>query len=79
MTQVQTHGFAFEKWVKNTFFTEVESTYTQKWDIPKEHNSGDKLPQQLRNIPVSIKMAKFGSPIGLGDAIRQFNIDEDFC
>jgi hypothetical protein len=78
MTQVQSHGFAFEQWVKQTFFGISKSVYTQKWDVEKEHNSGDKIPQELRGIPVSIKTAKYGSPIGLGDAIRQFHIEEDF-
>ncbi len=78
MTQVQIHGFAFEQWVKQTFFKQVQSHYTQKWDVAKEYNSGDKIPKELHGLPVSIKTAKFRSPIGLGDAIRQFMIEEDF-
>ncbi len=78
MTQVQSHGFLFEKWVKDTFFGKIESDYTQKWDISAEQNTNSKIPEPLRQIPISIKTAKYGSPIGLGDAIRQFTIEEDF-
>lgn len=72
MTQVQHHGFAFERWVKETFFEPFKANYAQKWDVPAEHNCLCEVPLDLRGLPVSIKTAKFGSPIGLGDAARQF-------
>lgn len=78
MAEVQRHGFDFENWVKETVFADFKANYTQKWDIPKEANSLDIIPKDLRNLPVSIKTCKFGSPIGFGDAIRQFKNDEDF-
>ena len=73
MAEVQSHGFHFEKWIKDTFFEGyISSSYTDKWDIPKHQN------KNYGNLPISIKTSKYGSPIGLGDAIRQFSIDEDF-
>lgn len=73
MAEVQSHGFLFEKWIKDTFFNGYKSSsYTDKWDIPKCIN------KNFGNLPVSIKTSKYGSPIGLGDAIRQISIDEDF-
>jgi hypothetical protein len=78
MPEVQRHGFDFENWVKETFFANFESTYTQKWDIPAEANHLAKIPKEFRGLPVSIKTSKFGSPIGFGDALRQFNNNEDF-
>ncbi len=78
MAEVQRHGFDFENWVKETFFAEFKANYTQKWDIPKEANSLEIIPNEFRNLPVSIKTCKFGSPIGFGDALRQFKNDEDF-
>ena len=71
MVEVQNHGFMFENWIKDTFFNGYRGGYSDKWDVPVEFNSKNKLP-------VSIKTAKYGSTIGLGDAIRQFNTNEDF-
>jgi hypothetical protein len=71
--EVQGHGFTFEKWVRQTFFNNFEATsYTGKWDVDKEFNANN------GGLPVSIKAASYGSPVGLGDALRQFQIDEDF-
>lgn len=71
--EVQSHGLLFEKWLRDTFFGGYEPKgYTQKWDIPAEAN-----PDHGR-IPVNPKAAKYGSPIGLGDAVRQFEINEPF-
>ena len=61
-----------------TFFTSFVAEYTEKWDVPKEFNSSDRVPEEMRHLPVSIKTCKYGSPIGFGDAIRQFGIHEDF-
>ena len=72
MTEVQSHGFVFEDWVKNTFFSGYKGGYSDKWDIPCEFN------KKYGGIPVSIKTAKYGSTIGLGDACRQFDTKENF-
>ena len=78
MSEVQKHGFDFENWVKETFFAKFTANYTQKWDVSKEANHLTTIPKEFQNLPVSIKTCKFGSPIGFGDAIRQFNNKEDF-
>ncbi|MBL9129731.1 MAG: hypothetical protein JNG86_00930 [Verrucomicrobiaceae bacterium] len=71
--EVQSHGLLFEKWLRVTFFGGYEPKgYTQKWDIPASANKNH------GNIPVNPKAAKHGTPIGLGDALRQFDIDEPF-
>ncbi len=71
--EVQSHGLLFEKWLRDTFFGGYEPKgYTQKWDIPAEANP------KHGNIPVNPKAAKHGTPIGLGDALRQFDISEPF-
>jgi hypothetical protein len=78
MPEVQLHGFDFENWIKKTFFAEFTVSYSNKWDIPAEFNVLEIVPKQFRNLPVSIKTCKNGCPIGFGDALRQFKVDEDF-
>ena len=78
MSEVQKHGFDFENWVKETFFAKFAADYTQKWDVSKEANHLTTIPKEFQNLPVSIKTCKFGSPIGFGNALRQFNNEEDF-
>ncbi len=78
MTEVQKHGFQFEEWIKNYFFEPYKSNYGAKWDVLETYNNKSLLPSTFINIPVSIKSAKNGSPIGLGDAIRQYDIETDF-
>lgn len=79
MPEVQQHGFDFQKWVKANFFGEDhDEVYTGKWDVDKELNTSLKVPQSFRGLPVSIKTVKYGSPLGLGDIIRQRSIDEEF-
>ena len=71
--EVQSHGLLFEKWLCSTFFGGyTPQGYTQKWDIPASAN-----PDHGR-IPVNPKAAKHGAPLGMGDALRQFDIDETF-
>jgi len=70
---VQSHGLLFEQWLRKTFFGGYEpESHTQKWDIPAAANADH------GRIPVNPKAAKHGTPIGLGDALRQFNINEPF-
>ena len=71
--EVQSHGLLFEKWLCDTFFGGyAPQGYTQKWDIPASAN-----PDHGR-IPVNPKAAKHGTSLGMGDALRQFDIDEPF-
>lgn len=71
--EVQEHGVVFEEWVREEFFAGYEpESYTQKWDVPAEVNT------EFGGIPVNPKATKYGSAIGLGDALRQFDIDEPF-
>ncbi len=78
MSEVQKHGFDFEEWIKKTFFALFQSNYSDKWDVPQKYNNNNILPESFRNLPVSIKTAKYNSPIGFGDAIRQYDIETDF-
>jgi len=78
MVEVQHHGFSFEKWVRDTFFEGYSGSYMQKWDVPSDQNRHEGIPPDLRNLPVSVKSIKFGSPIALGDVFRQRSIDEPF-
>ena len=78
MPEVQNHGFRFEKWIRDTFFGSYEGNYSQKWDVPAENNTSNIVPKELRGLPVSIKTTKLGCPVNLGDALRQFEIADDF-
>ncbi len=78
MSEVQKHGFSFEKWIRDTFFESYEGVYSQKWDVPAEYNISKLVPADFRGLPVSIKTTKQGSPVNLGDALRQFEISEEF-
>lgn len=71
--EVQQHGLRFEHWVCDAFFDGYRGgAYTQQWDIPAEVN------RRHGGLPVNPKAAKYGSPLGLGDALRQFQINEPF-
>lgn len=71
--EVQKHGFVFEEWVRTTFFGGYKPAgYTQPWDIPASAN------REHGGVPVNPKVAKWGTPLDLGDALRQFKIDEPF-
>ena len=71
--EVQQHGIAFEAWIRQTFFDGYQpKSYTQKWDIPAEVN------RRFGGLPVNPKAAKYGTAVGLGDALRQFDINEPF-
>jgi hypothetical protein len=69
----QHHGLVFEEWVRRTFFDGyTPEGYTQKWDIPAAANP------KFGGIPVNPKAARHRGPVDLGDALRQFDIDEPF-
>lgn len=71
--EVQQHGLVFERWISDTFFDGYRPPgYTQKWDIPAAVNSA------RGGLPVNPKAVKYGAPVGLGDALQQFDIDEPF-
>lgn len=71
--EVQRHGVDFEAWVRQEFFGGYTPPgYTQKWDIPAEANT------HYGGIPVNPKATKFRTAVGLGDALRQFDINERF-
>lgn len=71
--EVQRHGLVFEQWVRDTFFDGYRpASYTQKWDIPAEANT------RHGGVPVNPKAVKHGTPVDLGDALRQFEISEPF-
>ncbi|MBX3737085.1 MAG: hypothetical protein KF715_10370 [Candidatus Didemnitutus sp.] len=71
--EVQAHGLAFERWVRDTFFDGYKpASYTQRWDIPADAN------KDHGGIPVNPKAVKFGTPVDLGDALRQYEINEPF-
>ena len=76
-SETQAHGLAFERWVCDAFFDAYRpETYTQKWDVPAELN---RLAEPgLTGLPVNPKAAKFRTPVGLGDALRQHDIEEPF-
>ncbi len=71
--EVQEHGLVFEQWVRDTFFGGYRpKSYTQKWDVPAAINT------RFGGVPVNPKAAKLGTPVDLGDALRQFRIEEPF-
>ncbi len=70
--EVQSHGYQWENWVRSTFFDGYEGGYTDEWDVAKAAN------QKHGNLPISIKFAKYGTSVDLGDALRQFSINEPF-
>jgi hypothetical protein len=71
--EVQQHGLVFEQWVRDTFFDGYRPpNYTQKWDIPAAANRAH------GGVPANPKATKYGAPVDLGDALRQFDIAEPF-
>lgn len=71
--EVQRHGLVFEQWVRDAFFDGYRpESYTQKWDIPAAANRAH------GHLPVNPKAAKYGTPVDLGDALRQFEISDSF-
>lgn len=63
----------FERWARDTFFGGYKPTSpTQRWDVPASAN------RDHGGIPVTFKSARLGSPVDLGDALRQYEISEPF-
>jgi hypothetical protein len=75
--EVQAHGLVFEHWIADTFFQKYRPPgYTQKWDLPADIPRD--LPPEFAGLPANPKATKYGTPVGLGDALRQFDIAEPF-
>jgi hypothetical protein len=71
--EVQRHGLVFERWVRDTFFGGYNPAgYTQRWDIPASANTAH------GGVPANPKAVKHGTPVDLGDALRQYEISEPF-
>ncbi|MDI1251323.1 MAG: hypothetical protein PSV13_20855 [Lacunisphaera sp.] len=71
--EVQRQGLVFEQWVRTTFFHGYQpASHTQRWDIPAAEN------RDHGGIPVNPKAIKHGTAVDLGDALRQYGIDEPF-
>lgn len=67
------HGLIFERWIDDTFFEGYRPpSPTEKWDVPAAVN------RTHGGVPVNPKAAKYGGPVDLGDALRQFDIQEPF-
>ena len=72
-SEVQRHGLSFEHWVADAFFGGYRASGpTDKWDIPAAANKNH------GRIPVNAKATQYGEPVLLGDALRQYGIDEPF-
>lgn len=77
----QQHGLDFEAWIKKTFFKSyVQTGHTDKWDAlsVKFKDKYAIHTAKFSGLPISLKMCKYGCAIGLGDALRQYENDEDF-
>jgi hypothetical protein len=71
--EVQPHGPGFEQWVRATFFPgHKPDSRTQRWDIPAGEN------RDHGGIPANPKSSRHGAAVDLGDAFRQYEIDEPF-
>jgi hypothetical protein len=66
----QRHGFEFQDWIAKKFFG---LSYTSAWDIHQKMN-----PEGEEAGPVSVKTAQWESAVTLGDALRQFDIQQNF-
>ena len=72
-SEVQRHGLNFEHWVADSFFDGHRSSgATDKWDVPASAN------ERHGRIAVNPKATKYGEPVLLGDALRQYDINEPF-
>ena len=80
MPEEQSHGFDFQELICSAFFPDAHegSGYTDKWDVPRTATRHESVPAELRDIPISIKLVKSGTSVGLGDAMRQRSIIEPF-
>jgi hypothetical protein len=71
MTEVQAHGFSWEKDILRNVYKLSEETmdiikYTSKMDLPKEHNA-------LDHVDVSIKTTCSANAVCMADALRIYD------
>lgn len=80
-TERQGHGKAFEDWVVDTFLEDRKIPgHTDKWDaegVTFKEEFKDKTGF-YNGLPISIKTCKFNQSVNFGDAIRQFENNQDF-
>lgn len=70
---VPPQNVAFERWARETFFGGYKpASPTQRWDVPATAN------RERGGVPVTFKAATHGAAVELGDALRQYEIDEPF-
>lgn len=63
----------FERWVRDTFFNGYRTAPAgQRWEIPASANPDH------GGVPVALRTARLGAAVELGDALRQYEIDEPF-
>ena len=63
----------FQRWVRDTFFGGYRPAgNTQRWDVPASSNADH------GGVPVTLKTARLGATVELGDALRQYAVDEPF-
>jgi len=77
----QQHGMDFEAWLKTTFFQSFNQTGpTDKWDALDVSYKSQyaQFTGAFSGLPISMKTCKYNTPIGFGDAIRQFENTQDF-
>ncbi|MBI2558142.1 hypothetical protein HYW20_02360 [Candidatus Woesearchaeota archaeon] len=66
MTEVQEHGFIFQKWVKKILGVDhLAENYTEKWDIPGE-------------TPISVKCMGLKNALEFSSTVRIWEINEPF-
>ena len=71
--EVPLQGLVFEKWVRDTFFAGYRpASNPPRWDIPAAEN------REHGAMPLNLKVAKLGTAVDLGAALRQYEIDEPF-
>lgn len=77
----QQHGMDFETWIKTTFFQSFNQTgVTDKWDALDVAFKAQyaTFTAGFSGLPVSMKTCKYGTSIGFGDAVQQFENTKDF-
>ncbi len=71
--EMSPHDLVFQRWVRDSFFGGYRPASSgQRWDIPASANPDH------GEVPVTLKTARLGTAIDLGDALRQYAIDEPF-
>jgi hypothetical protein len=62
-----------ERWARDTFFGGYKpAASASRWDVPASANT------EHGGVPVTFRTAPMGAAVELGDALRQYEIDEPF-